>query len=115
MYRYFNTVGSKEGWTPAQFVSSRANRKKDAYPIQRAEDFMDDEAMADAEEARKRQTAQTFSGLGSTAEDRSQQESVMDIFKTTDTMGAKLLRKMGWRDGQGIGPRVRRKALLEEE
>jgi len=26
---YYNTVGSKEGWTPSTFVSSRSNRKKD--------------------------------------------------------------------------------------
>lgn len=28
---YFNTVGSKEGWAPATFTSSRTNRRKDAY------------------------------------------------------------------------------------
>lgn len=28
-------------------------------------------------------------------------------------MGAKLLKKMGWKDGQGIGPKIRRKARLE--
>ena len=37
---YFNTVGSKEGWTPQQFTSSRANRAK---VTQTAEDFMDDD------------------------------------------------------------------------
>ena len=37
---YFNTVGSKEGWTPQQFTSTRANRGKVA---QTAEDFMDDD------------------------------------------------------------------------
>ncbi len=37
---YFNTVGSKEGWTPTQFVSSRSNRQKVSY---RPEDFMDEE------------------------------------------------------------------------
>jgi len=36
---YFNTVGSKEGWTPATFVSSRNNRAKIAAA--RPEDFMD--------------------------------------------------------------------------
>lgn len=77
---------------------------------------MDDEDIADAEEARKLQTTQSFSALGSTAEDESQQKSIMDILKTTgDTMGVKLLRKMGWRDGQGVGPRVRRRARLGEE
>lgn len=77
---------------------------------------MDDEDLADAEEARKLQTTESFTGLGSTAEEHSQRESIMDILRTTgDTMGIKLLRRMGWREGQGIGPRVRRKARVDEE
>lgn len=77
---------------------------------------MDDEDMAEAEESRKLQTMESFAALGSTAEDRSQKELLLDGLKTTgDTMGMKLLRKMGWRDGQGIGPKIRRKARLDEE
>uniref|UniRef100_A0A674ML30 G patch domain-containing protein n=1 Tax=Takifugu rubripes TaxID=31033 RepID=A0A674ML30_TAKRU len=38
---YFNTVGSKEGWTPSTFVSSR-QQKAEARPA-RPEDFMDEE------------------------------------------------------------------------
>lgn len=76
---------------------------------------MDDEDKADAEEARKLQTADSFAGLGSTAEEMSRNEPVMEILKTSgDTIGVKLLRKMGWRDGQGIGPKVRRKARLDD-
>ena len=114
---YFNTVGSKEGWTPSTFVSSRTNRKRDAPPAQqRPEDFMDEEDMADAEEATKLQTADTFAGLGSAADGRPQDEPFMDIMKSTgETMGVKLLKKMGWREGQGVGPKVRRKARLEED
>lgn len=83
---------------------------------QKPEDFMDEEDVADAEESRKLQTSDAFAGLGSTAEDGVQMEPMMDVWKTTgDTMGVKLLRKMGWRDGQGVGPRVRRKARLDEE
>lgn len=83
---------------------------------QKPEDFMDEEDVAEAEESRKLQTSDSFAGLGSTAEDRLQNESIMDVLKTKgDTMGVKLLRKMGWRDGQGVGPRVRRKARLDEE
>ncbi|KAJ5682245.1 hypothetical protein N7462_005410 [Penicillium macrosclerotiorum] len=29
-------------------------------------------------------------------------------------MGVKLLKRMGWREGQGIGPKIRRKAKLDE-
>lgn len=83
---------------------------------QKPEDFMDEEDVADAEESRKLQTSDAFAGLGSTAEDRLPDAPIMDVLKTTgDTMGVKLLRKMGWRDGQGVGPKVRRKARLDEE
>ncbi|OJJ63508.1 hypothetical protein ASPSYDRAFT_38078 [Aspergillus sydowii CBS 593.65] len=110
--RYFNTVGSKEGWTPSTFVSSRQNRAKDA-PKQRAEDFMDEDDIREAEEARKVQTNEDFSGFGSTATDATRRGGLMDIFKVSgETIGVKLLKKMGWREGQGIGPKVRRKADL---
>ncbi len=113
---YFNTVGSKEGWTPSTFVSSRSNRHKDEgkTPQKRIEDFMDEEDLADAAEAEKLQTAQGFAGLGSTEEDGVGRGGLADLFRVQgDTMGVKLLRRMGWKDGQGIGPKVRRKARLE--
>lgn len=114
---YFNTVGSKEGWTPSTFVSSRSNRHKDEQQKtaqQRIEDFMDEEDLADAAEAEKLQTAQGFAGLGSTEEDGASRGGLADLFKVQgETMGVKLLRRMGWKDGQGIGPKVRRKARLD--
>ncbi|KIK15754.1 hypothetical protein PISMIDRAFT_66582, partial [Pisolithus microcarpus 441] len=42
---YFNTVGSKEGWTPATFSSSRTDRAK--ARVARPEDFMDEEDLAE--------------------------------------------------------------------
>lgn len=113
--RYFNTVGSKEGWTPSTFVSSRSNRKKDAPGAaqQRPEDFMDEEDIADAEEAQRVQTAAGFAGLGST-QDAIQRGGFMDVFRIEgETIGVKLLKKMGWKEGQGVGPKVRRKARLD--
>ncbi|KAL4925875.1 putative G-patch domain protein [Aspergillus undulatus] len=111
---YFNTVGSKEGWTPATFVSSRQNRAKDARK-QRAEDFMDEEDIREAEEARTLQTNDEFSGFGSTATDTTRVGGLMDVFKVSgETVGVKLLKKMGWREGQGIGPKVRRKAAGDD-
>ncbi|KAL2006130.1 hypothetical protein VTN00DRAFT_9784 [Thermoascus crustaceus] len=115
---YFNTVGSKEGWTPATFVSSRQNRAKDSNQRfqQRPEDFMDEEDLREAEESRRLQTTDEFAGFGSTESDLHRRGGLMDIFKTTgETMGVKLLKRMGWREGQGIGPKVRRKAYLGDD
>ena len=116
--RYFNTVGSKEGWTPSSFISSRLNRARDDDKArqQRAEDFMDEEDLADADEAQLLQTSASFSGLGRTEDDVGRQGAFMDVFKVEgETMGVRLLRKMGWRDGQGIGAKVRRQARLADE
>ncbi|KAK3984613.1 hypothetical protein QBC44DRAFT_345927 [Cladorrhinum sp. PSN332] len=113
---YFNTVGSKEGWTPSTFISSRTNRRKDEKSAtqQRPEDFMDEEDLADAEEGRRIQTKAGFAGLGSTENDASRVSALMGIFRAGgETMGVKLLQKMGWREGQGIGPKIRRKARLD--
>ncbi|KAJ5553859.1 hypothetical protein N7513_003818 [Penicillium frequentans] len=113
---YFNTVGSKEGWTPATFVSSRQNRARDAKPAtQRPEDFMDEEDLREQEESRNLNTTEGFAGFGSTEADATRRAGLMDLLKTGgETMGVKLLKKMGWREGQGIGPKVRRKANLDE-
>lgn len=116
---YFNTVGSKEGWTPSTFVSSRTNRAKDkddqkAAPQQRLEDFMDEEDLADAEESRRIQTSQAFAGLGASGDHASSPGGLAGLFHVQgETMGTKLLKKMGWREGQGVGPKVRRKADLD--
>ncbi|GME23087.1 hypothetical protein GTA08_BOTSDO05497 [Neofusicoccum parvum] len=114
---YFNTVGSKEGWTPSTFVSSRANRRKDQKNAQqRPEDFMDDEDLAAQAEAQKLQTASAFSALGSTGDDVSRRDVLMGMVKTAgETMGAKLLQKMGWKPGQGVGPKIRRRARLDPD
>ncbi|KAL1961963.1 hypothetical protein VTN77DRAFT_744 [Rasamsonia byssochlamydoides] len=112
---YFNTVGSKEGWTPSTFVSSRQNRAKDMKQ-QRPEDFMDEEDLREQEESRRLQTADDFAGFGSTQSYLAGRGGLMDLLKIEgETMGVKLLKKMGWREGQGIGPKVRRKAKLADD
>lgn len=77
---------------------------------------MDDEDIAEAEEARKLQTVDAFAGLGSTTGEQLRHDTFMDILKTSgETMGVRLLKKMGWREGQGMGPKLRRRARLDEE
>lgn len=76
---------------------------------------MDEEDMREAEESRTMSTAEDYAGFGSTDGDPLRREALMDIFRPSgETIGVKLLKKMGWKEGQGIGPKVRRKANVDE-
>nr|POE56102.1 g patch domain-containing protein 1 [Quercus suber] len=115
---YFNTVGSKEGWTPSTFVSSRTSRAKDGKSQgQRVEDFMDEEDLAEQAESQKLETQSAFAGLGDGGDGVASRGGMFsDLFRTSgETMGVKLLEKMGWRQGQGIGPKVKRRAKGDEK
>jgi G patch domain-containing protein 1 len=87
---------------------------KDAkVSAQKPEDFMDEEDLRELEESRTLSTSDSFAGFGSTAEDGMRRQGLMDILRVTDdSVGVRLLKKMGWKEGQGIGPWVRRKANL---
>ncbi|KAJ3513108.1 hypothetical protein NMY22_g15139 [Coprinellus aureogranulatus] len=107
---YFNTVGSKEGWTPSTFVSSRNDRAK--AKVAKPEDFMDEE---DLQEMKERMLVSgdqpSVSAAGPSAEQGSfgfDNDPVAAALQGQgqDTAGARILKKMGWRPGQGIGPRV---------
>lgn len=114
-HSYFNTVGSKEGWAPSTFVSSRSSRRKDdkSATTQRPEDFMDEEDLADAHESEKLQTSHAFAGLGAADADAGRSGGLAGLLHVQgETMGTKLLKKMGWKEGQGVGPKIRRKAEL---
>jgi G patch domain-containing protein 1 len=111
---YFNTVGTKEGWAPSTFVSSRANK---AVHQQRPEDFMDEEDLAELREAESKKLAATEEYdplLGNRLpgqEGQGIESALKDLVEPNrERVGEKLLRKMGWRDGQGIGPRITWKA-----
>ncbi|KAF2866834.1 G patch domain-containing protein 1 [Massariosphaeria phaeospora] len=112
---YFNTVGSKEGWVPKTFVSSRTNRHKDQANAasQRAEDFMDEEDLAEAAESRQLETAQGFASIG--VAEHGANDGFFGLFVIEqDTVGVKIAQKMGWRRAQGVGRKVRRLARLDE-
>ncbi|NXN49160.1 GPTC1 protein, partial [Rynchops niger] len=123
---YFNTVGTKEGWTPSAFVSSR--QKRADRTVLGPEDFMDEEDLSEFGIAPKDIT--TTDDFASKAKDKIKEKArqiagvVAAIPGTTAfddligpskiTVGVELLRKMGWKEGQGIGPRVKRKPCRQK-
>ena len=73
---------------------------------------MDEEDKREAEDARTLHTSDEFAGFG-TEHDSMRKSATIDIFRPSgETIGSKLLKRMGWREGQGIGPRVKRAANL---
>ncbi|KZT43136.1 hypothetical protein SISSUDRAFT_1112218 [Sistotremastrum suecicum HHB10207 ss-3] len=122
---YFNTVGSKEGWAPSTFVSSRSDRasKKQARP----EDFMDEEDLEAARDDRKLvDTHEEMDLLGGTQAELGtrggdvENDSIASALESMipsakDSAGSLLLRKMGWKPGQGIGPRITYKQLILQD
>ncbi|XP_024094056.2 G patch domain-containing protein 1 [Pongo abelii] len=118
---YFNTVGSKEGWTPSTFVSSRQNRADKS--VLGPEDFMDEEDLSEFGIAPK--AIVTTDDFSSKTKDRIREKARQLAAATAPIPGAtllddlitpaklsvgfELLRKMGWKEGQGVGPRVKRR------
>uniref|UniRef100_A0A6J0V9X0 G patch domain-containing protein 1 isoform X1 n=1 Tax=Pogona vitticeps TaxID=103695 RepID=A0A6J0V9X0_9SAUR len=118
---YFNTVGSKEGWAPSSFVSSRQKRAE--KNVLGPEDFMDEEdhdehgiapreititdEYASKSKDKIKEKARQIAGIAGPIPGT----TVLDEFiaPAKITIGVDLLRKMGWKEGQGIGPRVKRK------
>ena len=88
-----------------------------------AEDFMDEEDLSELAESQQVVTKSQFDGLGGTAEElgaKSGQNTTGDLLDDLikpkqDTIGISILRKMGWREGQGVGPRVQRKLVEDDE
>ncbi|XP_019638668.1 PREDICTED: G patch domain-containing protein 1-like isoform X1 [Branchiostoma belcheri] len=123
---YYNTVDTPEGWTPATFVSSRSSKAGKVQ--QRPEDFMDEEDMGEFGIAPKMVTT-TKEFVSEEKEDvrrkraaaAADQHSVLPallqdlIIPARESIGVRLLRKMGWRDGTGIGAKVRRKIKMKRQ
>ncbi|XP_037548305.1 G patch domain-containing protein 1 [Nematolebias whitei] len=123
---YFNTVGSKEGWTPSTFVSSRQQKAEKHHA--RPEDFMDEEDFSEHGIAPKEiTTSQEFSSSRrDEAAEKAKAVSAQAALIPGDTLleeliaparlsiGVELLRRMGWKEGQGVGPRVKRKPRRQQ-
>ncbi|MCO5613509.1 hypothetical protein L7F22_067786 [Adiantum nelumboides] len=115
---YYNTVGSKEGWVPQSFVSSRKSRAELAQ--QQPYDYMDDEEKAEQDSTRLVATSD-YDTFALTAADLARTEAAQELKKrpsaipgllpddiivpVSRSIGFELLRKMGWRHGRSIGPK----------
>lgn len=116
---FFNTVGTKEGWTPSTFKSSKSNKSEKFSS--RPQDFMDEEDLGEFGIApQKIQVRDDFVDF---AEQRKRLRDpprmnqgpipgsppLKNLFKpVSQSIGIKLLNQMGWRQGQGIGEHIKR-------
>ncbi|GJP40377.1 hypothetical protein CLOM_g24647 [Closterium sp. NIES-68] len=114
---YFNTVGSKEGWEPATFRSSRSNRAERRE--QRVAELMDADERDDAERTAVAAHS-AFDTFGFTAAELARKHALADggrcpavipggvleelMAPVVHSVGKALLRRMGWREGRGVGP-----------
>ena len=115
---YFNSVGSAEGWAPSTFSSSRSRRAD--HVAQRPQDFMDAD---DGLLGQELQVQARFNALGSTSDEIAHRHAEASatgaggagaaipgpapselIVPADDSIGRKLLRAMGWREGTRVGP-----------
>jgi G patch domain-containing protein 1 len=76
---------------------------------------MDEEDLKEAAEAKLLETARGFTALGGDTTDDGdglKAPTLMDLLMPppSESMGVKLLKRMGWKEGQGVGPKVKRKA-----
>ncbi|CAN8264907.1 unnamed protein product [Cochlearia groenlandica] len=112
---YYNTVGSKEGWAPQTFTSSRKNRA--GARKQSISDFLDDDEKAELE-GQSLSASSQFDTFGFTAAEHTRKQAEKEqherpsaipgpvhdelIAPVSESIGVKLLVKMGWRRGHSI-------------
>ncbi|XP_049543826.1 G patch domain-containing protein 1 homolog [Anopheles darlingi] len=122
---YWNTVGSEEGWKPSEFKSSRLEKaqSKKQNPI----DFMDEEDLGEFGIAPQRvQTRDDFAhsssnvGIAGFSQKRRLDTTIptgpipgQPVLRTLlepakEKTAVRMLKQMGWREGQGIGERQKR-------
>ncbi|XP_076248488.1 G patch domain-containing protein 1 [Calliopsis andreniformis] len=117
---YFNTVGTRDGWRPQQFKSSRSSKAESV--TQRPEDFMDEEDTSQfgiAPTGIRATSDYSDHGQRGMKRERINRQSndpipgtpvLKELLKPVkDTLGIMLLKKMGWRPGQGVGSRLTKK------
>ncbi|GLJ22134.1 hypothetical protein SUGI_0415440 [Cryptomeria japonica] len=113
---FYNTVGSKEGWTPQTFTSSRKNRA--GVKDQTILNFLDEDEKAELN-AQELSASSQFDTFGFTAAEMVRKEAEKEhqtrpsaipgpvpdelIIPAAESIGVKLLVKMGWRQGRSIG------------
>ncbi|KAE8695046.1 G patch domain-containing protein TGH-like protein [Hibiscus syriacus] len=111
---YFNTVGTKEGWAPQSFTSSRKNRAE--VKQQSILNFLDEDEKAELEGALG--TSSQFDTFGFTAAEYARKQADKEqkqkpsaipgpvpdelVLPASESIGVKLLLKMGWRHGRTI-------------
>lgn len=115
---YFNTVGTRDGWRPQQFKSSRSSKADNI--VQRPEDFMDEEdtsLFGIAPKGIRATSDYADHGQRGKKRERISQEGpipgtpiLKELLKPVkETVGIVLLKKMGWKPGQGVGSRLTKK------
>ncbi|XP_062228742.1 G patch domain-containing protein TGH homolog [Phragmites australis] len=112
---FYNTAGSKEGWTPQTFTSSRKNRAE--VKKQSIHSFLDEDDVKDMG-GNALETSQQYDTFGFTAAEYARKQASKEqkerplaipgpipdelVVPTTNSIGVKLLTKMGWRQGRSI-------------
>ncbi|KAK0587266.1 hypothetical protein LWI29_020187 [Acer saccharum] len=112
---YYNTAGSKEGWTPQSFTSSRKNRSE--VKQQNILNFLDEDEKTELE-GKSFGTSSQFDTFGFTAAELARKQAEKEqqqrpsaipgpvpdelVLPATESIGVKLLLKMGWRRGRSI-------------
>ncbi|XWS37204.1 hypothetical protein CRYUN_Cryun19dG0023000 [Craigia yunnanensis] len=112
---YFNTVGTKEGWAPQSFTSSRKNRAE--VKQQSIFNFLDEDEKTDLE-GQYLGTSSQFDTFGFTASEYARKQADKEqklrpsaipgpvpdelVLPASESIGVKLLLKMGWRRGRAI-------------
>ncbi|XP_017957616.1 G patch domain-containing protein 1 homolog isoform X2 [Drosophila navojoa] len=122
---FWNTVGSLEGWTPQNFKSSRG--EKASKVEQRPEDFMDNEDLGEfgiapqgirtRDEFSKESEQEQRTGLRKRKPMQPQVAGPIPgvpvleqlLRPVRDKVAVRILKSMGWKPGQGVGPRQTRK------